>query len=82
MEPGPAQTEIGLLERGARIPRIDTIIKLAAALEVPAKHLLDGIEWTPTTTEGGGFTFKSHAERHAEVRERDTQNEARGEGGS
>jgi transcriptional regulator with XRE-family HTH domain len=41
------RTEIGLLERGARVPRIDTLIKLAAALDVPSGDLVRGIEWAP-----------------------------------
>jgi transcriptional regulator with XRE-family HTH domain len=41
------RTEIGLLERGARVPRIDTLIKLAAALNVPPDDLLGGIGWEP-----------------------------------
>jgi transcriptional regulator with XRE-family HTH domain len=52
------RTEVGLLERGARIPRIDTVIKLAAALEVPPARLLEGIAWTPAEineTKSGEF---------------------------
>jgi transcriptional regulator with XRE-family HTH domain len=52
------RTEVGLLERGARVPRIDTVIKLAAALEVPPARLLDGIAWTPAEineTKSGEF---------------------------
>jgi len=41
------RTEVGLLERGARVPRIDTVIKLAAALKVPPHQLLAGIGWRP-----------------------------------
>jgi transcriptional regulator with XRE-family HTH domain len=41
------RTEIGLLERGARVPRIDTIVKLAAGLDVAPAALLSGITWTP-----------------------------------
>ncbi len=53
------RTEIGLLERGARVPRIDTLIKVASALEVPPGDLLVGIDWTPgaTTTTDGRFSF-------------------------
>jgi transcriptional regulator with XRE-family HTH domain len=52
---GLHRTAIGLLEKGARVPRIDTLIKLAAALRVEAADLLDGIEWTPGATEPGRF---------------------------
>ncbi|HWM64257.1 MAG TPA: helix-turn-helix transcriptional regulator [Solirubrobacterales bacterium] len=41
------RTEVSLLERGRRVPRIDTLLKLAGALSVPPRELLDGIEWTP-----------------------------------
>lgn len=41
------RTEIGLLERGERMPRIDTAIKLASALGIEADELVKGIEWTP-----------------------------------
>jgi transcriptional regulator with XRE-family HTH domain len=49
------RTEVGLLERGARIPRIDTLIKLASGLGVPAGSLLDGIGWNPGQVERGEF---------------------------
>jgi transcriptional regulator with XRE-family HTH domain len=53
------RTEIGLLERGARVPRIDTLIKIASALTIPPGELLEGIDWTPgdTTTTNGRFAF-------------------------
>ena len=53
------RTEIGLLERGARVPRIDTLIKVAKALELEPGELLAGIDWTPgaTTTTDGAFAF-------------------------
>lgn len=50
------RTEIGLLERGERIPRIDTAIKLAAAVSVPISDLLSGIGWNPGETQAGAFT--------------------------
>jgi transcriptional regulator with XRE-family HTH domain len=56
------RTAIGLLERGARMPRIDTLVKLATALEIPPGGLIEGIVWTPGTTEAGAFTIKSRAE--------------------
>jgi len=48
---GLHRTEIGLLERGERVPKIDTLIKLAVALEVDPAQLLAGIEWVPEKTE-------------------------------
>lgn len=53
------RTEIGLLERGERVPRIDTLIKVASALSIPPGELLVGIDWTPgsMTTTDGSFAF-------------------------
>jgi len=50
------RTEIGLLERGERVPRIDTAIKLAGAVGVPLGELVDGIEWSPGTASRGNFS--------------------------
>lgn len=64
------RTEIGLLERGARVPRIDTMIKLACALRVPIGcELLDGITWEPGTAQAGGFAVASHTEQRGTFRE-------------
>jgi transcriptional regulator with XRE-family HTH domain len=49
------RTEISQLERGLRIARIDTLIKLAASLEVAPGELLVGLEWQPGSTRIGGF---------------------------
>jgi transcriptional regulator with XRE-family HTH domain len=38
-------TEVGLLERGLRLPRLDTIVKLAGALDVEPCVLLAGMKW-------------------------------------
>jgi len=48
------RTEIGLVEGGRRLPRVDTLVKLASALEVRTDELLRGIEWTPPTPSRGG----------------------------
>lgn len=49
------RTEIGLLERGGRIPKIDTLAKLAGALEVEPAELIEGIAWTPGEIQRGSF---------------------------
>jgi transcriptional regulator with XRE-family HTH domain len=51
------RTEIGLLERGERVPRIDTVVKLAGGLSIPPSELLTDIEWNPGSVMRGGFTF-------------------------
>ena len=49
------RTEIGSLERGERMPRIDTLAKLAGALGVTPADLLAGIVWTPGEAQPGTF---------------------------
>ena len=49
------RTAVGQLERGERVPRADTLLKLAAALRVDVSALLDGITWTPPRISRGGF---------------------------
>jgi transcriptional regulator with XRE-family HTH domain len=49
------RTEISQLERGLRIARIDTLVKLASSLEVAPGELLEGIEWQPGGTVYGHF---------------------------
>jgi transcriptional regulator with XRE-family HTH domain len=54
------RTEIGMVENGTRLPRVDTLIKLAAALNAGAEELLAGIEWiVPAPTRSGSFSVKS-----------------------
>lgn len=43
-EVGLHRTEVSLLERAGRDPRLDTIVKLAKGLRIPASDLLRGIE--------------------------------------
>jgi transcriptional regulator with XRE-family HTH domain len=52
---GLHRTEIGQLEGGHRLPRIDTLIKLAGALRLPPGNLLKGIAWIPGSSRGGRF---------------------------
>jgi transcriptional regulator with XRE-family HTH domain len=51
------RTEIGLLERGARVPRIDTLVKLAGGLSIAPEELLADIEWKPGSITRGGFSL-------------------------
>jgi transcriptional regulator with XRE-family HTH domain len=46
---------IGMLERGERTPRIDTLVKLAGVLSIPPGYLLRGIDWTPQGVQAGRF---------------------------
>lgn len=50
------RTEIGMVERGERLPRVDTLMKIAGALEVRPEALLRGIEWiAPAPPARGSF---------------------------
>jgi transcriptional regulator with XRE-family HTH domain len=49
------RTEISLLERGGREPRLGTIVKLAGALDSTPAELCAGIGWNPRT---GRFQIK------------------------
>ena len=49
------RTEISQLERGLRIARIDTLVKLADSLEVSPAELLEGIGWEPGAQRTGSF---------------------------
>jgi transcriptional regulator with XRE-family HTH domain len=49
------RTEVSQLERGLRLPRIDTLVKLTGSLEISADELLEGITWTPGDYRPGGF---------------------------
>jgi transcriptional regulator with XRE-family HTH domain len=60
------RTEVGLLERGARVPRIDTLVKLCAALGVQIDcALLNGITWNESgaTATLGKFSFPAEEPR-------------------
>lgn len=53
---GLHRTEIGMVENGERLPRVDTLIKLASSLAVPVGELVAGIEWTiPGSRRPGAF---------------------------
>lgn len=49
------RTEISQLERGLRVPRLDTIVKLYSSLEVSPERLFQGIEWQPGDLRHGDF---------------------------
>lgn len=49
------RTEISLLERGGREPRLGTIVKLSSALDVTPEELCTGISWNVKSQR---FNFK------------------------
>lgn len=42
---GLHRTHVALIEAGERVPRLDTIVKLAGAVEVEPCALLEGMTW-------------------------------------
>jgi transcriptional regulator with XRE-family HTH domain len=56
------RTEISQLERGLRIARIDTLVKLCASLEIDPSELLTGILWSPGDVQRGRFHDPSEHE--------------------
>jgi len=50
------RTAVGQIERGERVCRVDTLIKLAGSPGLPPGDLLDGIGWDPGGTRLGQFT--------------------------
>ena len=42
------RTQIGELLRGNQLPRLDTLLKLAGALNIPPADLLDGLSFEPS----------------------------------
>jgi transcriptional regulator with XRE-family HTH domain len=49
------RTEVSQLERGLRLARIDTLVKLSASLEVNPGELLVGLTWAPGSARVGRF---------------------------
>jgi transcriptional regulator with XRE-family HTH domain len=60
------RTEIGLLERRTRMPQLDTVLKIAGALDVSPCELLDGMRWTPGSYSPGGFAVDERSDSEAE----------------
>ena len=50
------RTAVGQLERGERVARADTVVKLAGSLGIPPGELFDGLGWDPGGKRLGRFT--------------------------
>lgn len=55
------RTEIGMLEQGTRLARVDTLMKLAGALSISPVELLEGIDWAPGYSNEGSFSITERA---------------------
>jgi len=53
------RTEIGLLENGRRVARVDTLIQLAGAMSIPPQELLEGLHWNAGDTAPGRFAISA-----------------------
>ncbi|HET8813435.1 MAG TPA: helix-turn-helix transcriptional regulator [Solirubrobacterales bacterium] len=59
------RTEIGMLEHGTRLARVDTLMKLAGSLGVSPLELLEGIHWVPGNSAEGSFSISERTlQRH------------------
>lgn len=52
---GIHRTQISLLEGGRRQPLLETLVRLAGALDVPVEALLEGILWEADAAGPGTF---------------------------
>ena len=64
------RTEIGLLENGRRVPRLDTIIKLAGGVEVEVGQLLMGLRWYAGSAPRPGIFYVEEPSLHSVRQER------------
>lgn len=46
------RSQVSALSRAQQIPKIDTLVKLAGALGIPAGDLLEGLEFEPAIRSG------------------------------
>ena len=49
------RTEVSQIERGLRLCRVDTVAKLAGAMEIDPGKLFEGIGWEPGDVRYGRF---------------------------
>jgi transcriptional regulator with XRE-family HTH domain len=62
------RTQISLLENGGRLPRFETLVKLAGSLGATPNDLLDGISWEPIIAVTGGLVVKPEDHSDAQAR--------------
>jgi transcriptional regulator with XRE-family HTH domain len=58
---GLHRTEVSLLERGLRLPRLDTIVRLAGAVEAEPCELLTGMSYRAGRVQRGEWVQKGTA---------------------
>jgi transcriptional regulator with XRE-family HTH domain len=66
---GLHRTEVSQLEQGLRMPRADTVIKVAGGLNVEIGELFANVAWRPAEYASGGFKVRPRAPEAAEANE-------------
>ena len=61
-----SRVDIGAVERGERLPRLDTILKLAAGTETSTCVLLEGLRWRPGYYVEGAFNIEDGSKASAD----------------
>ena len=59
------RNDVGQLERGRRLPRLDTILKLSAGVGASPCVLLEGLRWRPGHYVEGSFCVEGDLEASA-----------------
>lgn len=59
---GLHRTEVSMLDRGIRIPRVDTLLQVAGGLGVELADLVGHLAWSPPGQAAGGFRVKAPRE--------------------
>ncbi|MGA7965555.1 MAG: helix-turn-helix transcriptional regulator [Gammaproteobacteria bacterium] len=57
------RTEIGLLEHGRRLARVDTVVKLSGSLSVTPGELFTGVGWAVAGATDGRFYSSTRSAR-------------------
>jgi transcriptional regulator with XRE-family HTH domain len=57
------RNDAGHFERAARMPRVEVLLRVAAALEVPMRELLKGMRWRPARVIPGRYVFEEVEDR-------------------
>ncbi len=63
------RTEVSMLERGVRMPRVDTALRIAGSLGISLDDLVAGMEWTPgyEIVVPGGWEVAGHSDENVAV---------------
>lgn len=77
---GLHRTEISLMERGERCPRVEMLVKLAGSLSVRPTELFEGIAWKPPGRRGAEGRFMVASARGARAKSTSRSGRRQGRG--